>query len=467
MARELPTSKYYFLIQRASIGGIVILLALFSMSVRADFAPRRAFKKITVDPALIEQWRPFEGKIVNRITFSGLERSKERAIRWLLRTNEGAPLSVEVLAVDLQRLYNTSVLYEISPRVVPSPGMADKVDLEISLKDKWTLLPIAGAIGGGGSLTYGAGLYDSNLGGYFVNALLLGYNYNGIFSYVISLSQEYIAGTPMMGQLALSDEVTPVVIHHIDGSAAGQFVWRRHRERLMWGYHFDERIRLQIFADHYRDSLSETNGVQASVYSGSQYRLEPRLVLGRVNFTDYLENGAELTLRPSSANFLGSAPNYQSLEISYKSVFLQPNQDTLAIYLNGSVMSPHTPPPYQFQVGGYSNVRGYIDSRQVGPYMFHANFEYRPLLYTDHWEFLSLDLVAIQGCVFTDVGSAWGDAVLTGDEGAKQINPLWSVGAGVRLNLVRFAGATARLDVARTIRPDEGWGMAFGVGQFF
>jgi outer membrane translocation and assembly module TamA len=33
--------------------------------------------------------------------------------------------------------------------------------------------------------------------------------------------------------------------------------------------------------------------------------------------------------------------------------------------------------------------------------------------------------------------------------------------------MVKFSGAILRLDLARTISPDEGLGFSFGIGQFF
>jgi hypothetical protein len=65
------------------------------------------------------------------------------------------------------------------------------------------------------------------------------------------------------------------------------------------------------------------------------------------------------------------------------------------------------------------------------------------------------------------VGSAFGDSSLTGDQGTKNIDFLWSAGLGFRANFLHFAGAIIRFDLARTVHPDEGLGLSFGVGQFF
>jgi outer membrane protein assembly factor BamA len=75
--------------------------------------------------------------------------------------------------------------------------------------------------------------------------------------------------------------------------------------------------------------------------------------------------------------------------------------------------------------------------------------------------------MVVQGCLFTDAGSAWGDSSLTGETQAAQFHMLWSAGAGLRINMVKFAGAILRLDWAQTLSPNEGVGFSLGIGQFF
>jgi len=149
---------------------------------------------------------------------------------------------------------------------------------------------------------------------------------------------------------------------------------------------------------------------------------------------------------------------------SYKYVTVLPNQANFGFFVGATASTP-APSPYQPEVGGYYNLRGYIDSREVGPYNMYSSVEYRPLLMTTHlW---IADLLVIQGCLFTDAGSAWGDTTLTGESANLHPNILWSAGLGLRFNFLHFAGAILRLDAARTINPDEGFGISFGVGQFF
>lgn len=423
------------------------------------------------DTSLVARLEKFNGAVVSRLSFLGLVRTKEQAARWLMKTTEGQVFDSDQLARDIQALYNTGDLYDVQAQVDWSQTQHGQIDVIITLKDKWTLLPFAGVQGGGGALTYGGGLFDTNLFGYFINGMIQFYNYNGVFSYNVLAYQEYVKGTQTMASTSVSNNVNPTIIYNLDRSSAGNYAWDRQQEEIMVGTHLygnGQLVRLFFTGDVYTDDMVSNVGVNAFTDNGVQYRFQPRAIFGRANIVEYLENGTELTIHPSAANFFGPVAAYQGLDVNYKYVKILPHGANFGFNIFAGSMS-QAPPPYEYQVGGYSNLRGYANSRQTGPYIAVESIEYRPLIYKTRWSPLGIDLdwVVLQGCIFSDAGSAWGDATLTGDPGSQEFRPLWSAGAGVRLNFLHFAGAIMRLDFARTINPDEGWGVSFGVGQFF
>jgi hypothetical protein len=431
---------------------------------------------VQLDTSIEERFKNLDGKIVADVDILGLVRTKGQAVHWLMKTNSGKVFSSHQLAVDIQTLYNTANLYDIN---VQAGALADgRVLVRVTVSDKWTLLPFAGVQGGGGSLTVGGGIYDTNLLGYFINAIFNGYVYNGAFSYDINLYQEYVAGTETMAMVDLSDNINPAIIHNDNGEAAGSYAWQRRQQEVMVGTHLlgqdvgglinGSLVRALLYIDYFQDSIRDVQGVNAFVLEGRQYRLHPKLIFGRVNLINYLEEGQEFTVQGQFNNPLGGeVVPYQGFEISYKAVMNINNRDNWAYFIDGGVMNS-VPPPYEYTLGGYYNVRGFIDNRQIGHDMVHGSLEYRPLLFERNIPFFfDVGRVVVQGCIFTDGGSAWGDSVLTGDQALEKPRLLWSAGLGLRGNFLHFAGATVRLDVARTIQPDEGWGIAFGVGQFF
>lgn len=447
-----------------SIASFILTLALCSFA--SAFGGKIPPSSAILDQEIIENFKQYDGKIIGKVNIIGLRRTHERALLWIMKSTEGKIFSSETLAKDKQTIANTGNLYDIYPSVKLSQDRTDQIDLTIDVRDKWTLLPVFGSQGGGGSIVYGGGVVESNLAGYLINSQAIGYNYNGIFSYDLNFNQEYIAGTQTMGSFDWSNNINPTIIHNIDGSAAGDFTWQRQQEEFMIGTHFDGPIRLLLTSDLYYDNLLLVTNVNATTFGGIQYRFHPSVIFGRANIQEFLENGYELTLHPNAANFFGPAQAYQGFEASFKQVYVLPHYGNFAYFIFAGAMSL-APAPYEFEVGGYTNVRGFITARQIGPYVTYSNVEYRPLLFKYRFKAPYIDLVAVQGCVFNDVGSAFGDSTLTGDQGAKNINLLWSAGLGLRANFLHFAGAIVRLDVARTVHPDEGLGLSFGVGQFF
>jgi len=417
----------------------------------------------------LQKWDAYDGMTIEKLDVDGLVRTRPQTIMWLIYSKPGDPFNSLKLATDLQTLFNTGNLYDLKGEVMPSAD-GKGVDVRIMLLDKWTLFPVFGAQGGGGSFTLGGGVFESNLLGYMVNASALLWTFNNTTSYDLNTNQEYFHGSNIMWSLDVQDSIEPQNPRTSTNNTPGIFAWRRQQKEIMLGTHFEGPIRAFMYASIYQDSIFENDGnyFHPSTAPGLQQRVYPKLIYGRVNWSNFLENGYELTIQPTFANLLGSGPEYVALEADFKRVAIvgSKKRDNLAAYFSVSTMG-NGGPNYQYQVGGYYNVRGYADMREFGRRMAFTNLEYRPFIGSYRWQLFGIDLMAVQGCVFTDAGSAWGDSSLTGEAQAMIFRPLWSAGVGLRVNMVKFAGTIMRLDWARTISPDEGIGFSFGVGQFF
>ena len=98
-----------------------------------------------------------------------------------------------------------------------------------------------------------------------------------------------------------------------------------------------------------------------------------------------------------------------------------------------------------------------VNGQFRGDHMWVVNMELRTTL-------LEKRLLAVQGNVFTDLGKTW-DAESFGSDGFK--SPFISYGAGLRVILPTVYRAILRIDFARTQEPIRGYGVNFGVQQFF
>jgi outer membrane protein assembly factor BamA len=417
----------------------------------------------------------FNGSVIHEIRIHGLKWTKDRAVRMLLSQHEGDTFDAETWLKGIHKLYDTTVLYDVRTIIQPlESGSATRaannaetpskiILIDMTIRDRWTLLPFGIAQAGGGSDNVGAGIADVNFLGYFTQVAASYSTFNGTGSYDFNLYQEFILDTEFIGGLDISETGTPVDLQKNDGTSIGSFTWQRHQDQLLFGRKFEPKIRLFSYFEYFQDEMvSNMQAPEVKVYSGGQYRVRPVLIVGRSELTNFLEEGSEFTLAPTSANFF--APNeYSQFVMTYKKVFLRQNTN-YAFFFNGGAMT-HAPIPYLFRLGGYDTVRGFSTNRAIGRYYLNANLEYRAYI-ARYYSWLTGDIV-FQSCIFQDMAQMWNSADLQQSRRVNSSLGLLSDGIGMRFNFQRFAGAILRLDFARTVIPNEGWGVAFGVGQFF
>jgi outer membrane protein assembly factor BamA len=410
----------------------------------------------------LERLQPFDGRKIREIRVRGLKRTKERAVRWLLSQREGDVFSGATWLKGIHKLYNTTVVYDIFTDIRQvGPG---EIDIDLSLSDRWTLMPFGIAQAGGGSNNLGGGIWEANVLGYFGQMGASYSVFNNVASYDFNIYQEFFLDTDFIWGLDISGTGVPVELQRNDGSSLGSFTWNRQQEQFLIGHKFEPKIRLFAYLEYYNDAMVSNSGApEARVYSSGQYRVRPTLILGRSELTNFLEQGFELTLAPTSANFLSGSKQYSTMVATYKRVFLDQNTN-YAMFINAGAMS-RAPIPYLFRLGGYDTVRGFTTNRAIGRYYFDHTLEYRPYLTR-----LFLPLfgeAVIQGALFEDAAFMWDSSDLSQTRRINSEISLFSAGFGIRINLLRFAGCILRLDAAKTLSPSEGWGGSLGVGQFF
>lgn len=117
-----------------------------------------------------------DGPVINSISISGLRRTTENTIRKIiLPIRAGAPYTEETDEIIIQKLRATGIF---NPEIRIVSRMAENlVDIEIQVKDRWTLIPIPiVSIGGNDSWKAGVLVIEGNLLG-LNKTLGLGYFY--------------------------------------------------------------------------------------------------------------------------------------------------------------------------------------------------------------------------------------------------------------------------------------------------
>jgi hypothetical protein len=425
------------------------------------FAARPLNESTTFDlSSLVE----YEGKEISEIQFHGLIWTQENAIRWLLGGEKGEKFNIEKWKIGLHKIYNTGVLYDLKTEVTFKEDGTLKIDF--SAIDKWPILPYVNFQGGGGAANLGLGILHTNLFGYFTNGTFNFSSFNGFFAYDVNLSQEWIGKTDYVALVDISRTGYPISVLNPTGQIVENFSWYRNQQQIMAGKRIGDSIRFYNYLEFYQDTLTQdSDAMVASVNSQFQFRYRPTIIFGRSNWTNFLEQGYELNFSPWVANFW-SKDIYAGFSASLKQVFIISKNDNLAYIVNIAATTSRNL-PYQYHLGGYDTARGFNSYRFLGSYLFNSTVEYRPYLWSDRFSFLGVDQIALQGCLFIDMGVLVNDSAAVHSELKNRSLGLLSAGLGLRLNFVRFAGAILRFDFARTISPDEGFGFSFGIGQFF
>jgi len=413
----------------------------------------------------VEALKPYEGAVIHEIHVHGLKWTKEKAVRWLLSEHEGDTFDAEKWLVGIHKLYDTTVLYN----VITSIKRIDdhQIDIDVAIADRWTLMPFAIAQAGGGSNNVGGGIFEANFLGYFAQVSASYSTFDNVATYDFNIYQEFFLDTNYIWGIDISETGTPVSLQDNSGDSLGDFTWSRQQYQLLLGDKMQikgEKIRLFSYFEYYRDRMVDNSQApEVYVYSGPQYRIRPVLIMGRSELTNFLEQGHEWTIAPTTANFFGYPKSYSTFVTTYKKVFLDANTN-YAFFINTGAMTS-APIPYLFRLGGYDTVRGFSTNRAIGRYYINDNLEYRP--YLTRFPLPLIGEVVMQGNIFTDSAIMWNSSDLAQTRGVNSELTLLSVGTGVRFNFMRFAGAILRIDFARTVTPDEGWGASLGVGQFF
>ncbi|MGZ3654060.1 MAG: BamA/TamA family outer membrane protein [Bdellovibrionota bacterium] len=440
----------------------------------ALLGPMPAFAKAPEpgSDVVAELYPQYDGIPVGKITIVGLKRSRESFVRWMLGARIGEPFDSQTWQTGIEHLYKTESVYDLHTAIDKvSVNGHEELLIQLSLEDKWTLFPYFDIQGGGGSVSYTAGIFDTNLLGTFTNVYLGGGYLDGEYSYELGASQKWFLQSTYSLAIDISKISQPVGLQNSAGNLLQTFTWARARQAATLGKQNGERVYWELGFEAFRDTLRETS-LRTSTFlfnNMEQFRITPSFHLWKVSHSDYLEQGHELIVSGFDANPANPDRDYHGVQAAWKQVIFLPDTRNIAYYLGFSHMTS-APVAYQFRLGGFDSVRGFGVNRIFGLDSARANFEYRSTILIAKMPFFDLDRMVLQGAFFSDLGNSWNSAGIdlsTGQNTQKDTRFLYSAGAGLRAIFLHFANATVRLDVARAIVPQEGFNVGFGVGQFF
>jgi len=406
------------------------------------------------------------GKTVSSISISGNKKTKDKIILRELLIDENQPLNIENAQTSLQRLKNLRIFERVDFVYVENADQT--IDVQITIKDRWTIIPIIKVGGGGGSTFYTVGTYDVNTMGKYLETGGQYQNVNGKNGGVVWFRNPRFLNKRLLLGMDIWHFMLNQPTYDLNGDLYGTYNNTKNRIHLFTKFEINTGLffgaGLDIVEDKFDDfGLTDEQEIANNKVSfelpedTKQNFVELNGQLGELNYDQYLVSGQQtnIDMRITQKN-LGSDDN--SVEVVGKFTYFArfPHRQNIGI----NVVAGHSNTRFlqnYFFLGGLSEVRGYVDRRFKGTNFWRSSVEYRIPSYRSKYFIL-------QHVVFTDFGQISNDAA---NLLSNKSNEFTSVGTGLRFIAPKIYRFNARLDLAQTFGDTDNLDFSFGLQQFF
>ncbi len=412
-------------------------------------------------------------RILTRINVDGLNKTSESVVLSELDVTIGKELTPSDLGESFKRLYNLRIFSSIKFDL-KKEGTNGTI-LTIHLKERWTLIPIAKAQGGGGITQFTLGAYDINSLGTFIEFGAQYENLNGNSGFV-----QWFRNPKLFGQrLRLGYDIWNVTRNRSlftnsvpDGEVAEEIGgYTEHLERynffldkefVYWfnlGIGF-ERKRNVANTNDVSDEIrvkNDDNGIQMPGVL-DEYAYYSYFRLGRLNYKNYLVDGfqSDWNFRIGDSGIGGNESSRRVTQTTRYFILLPYEQNIGFNFSLGHTNSDNF--QNNFFVGGLSHVRGFQDGQFIGQNFWQANFEYRVTS-------LRFRHFIVQQNLFFDIGNVSDEFSHLFSNSPK--DPFQSIGTGVRIISPKIFRFNLRIDIAKAINYNKVTDISFGLQQFF
>lgn len=405
--------------------------------------------------------------VVDRIEIEGLWRTRPVVVLRELLFEPEDVLREEAIAESTVRLRNLQLFSEVAIDVTEMENRRALVTIRVV--EKWTIIPIFKAGGGGGVNFLTIGAFDVNTFGRYLE---LGGQYERLGqtnSGVLWFRDPRFLGR----RLRVGGDFWSLArnrrLYDQDAELTGGYTHSRLRAHLFFDRELNPHLTagggIDLTSDSYSREDLEQDARDRSIANGlplpdGESHISPYLTLhlGRLNFDNYLVAGNLTEIRLAYGIALDdSSENHVMGELSQRFFFLLP-RFWGNIGVQGVLgQSTSNSPAFQYYIGGLDAVRGYFDGQFLSPAFWRLNLEYRVASIQTEW-------FVLQHVFFSDVGNIGDDLylALSSDE-----HPFVGYGLGVRLISPRVHRFNVRFDYALVTGRDGPGGISFGFQHFF
>ncbi len=416
----------------------------------------------------------YKGFIIRQIEIQGNEKTKSFIIRIILKLKEGDTFDPERFRRSIQRLWNTDSFYLVQYKIIPLDGRDLKII--VTVKDKWSLLPIISFRSGGGVTLFRAGFKESNLLGELKELGGVYENISGEHFGSLWYEDRYFLKTHIRFRVNLFSNGFVDTFYNSNRDTLLQLITRADGGSIE--FHFpivEDLVKLSFAYSIFREQIDRnaflndpTRNTNEFINFGSVDQFITKtfiqMTFGTIDLLeDYYHQGQELSLSLefSDRNLL-SEESFVYVKLDGRIFILLKNDVTMAHHL--ALWTSFTDNFYRkYFLGGFNSLRGFLGTRFHGDNLYFYNFEVRiPFFKGDLWFIKDFLGTAVP---FFDVGYAWDGSYFgknTFDSYAAD------VGLGLRFKIRRIRDAQFRIDFAISLHPTElDTFVSTGLLQFF
>jgi outer membrane protein assembly factor BamA len=406
------------------------------------------------------------------VELSGVRHTKASAVRRLMSTRGGTTLDEETLRRDVARLRSTGILYDVEERTVAGP---DGTRVELSLKDRWTLLPVFGLRRGGGRTAARVGVSDHNAFGQLfslygeltsnANVPFFGHGPEDRLGSFVYVRVPRAFGSRFTPGISWTREFLDYARYATDGRPTFLYDRQRHELRFETRYEvtdvFSATAGVTLSRDGFSPSpLSPSQGALPDSARGTWLVLGTQLGTVEEQISMLRGTQLEVTVAHAVRGALGGDVSATTVGATLRSFWVPSAGKNLCAQIVARATTGQSD-ALLFRAGGLREIRGFPDAFFQGQQLVHGNLEMRAdVLRT---KLLVPAIGQIAG--FTDFG--WVGSRAAGVAGLPYSGPVASAGVGARWIPIPFARAVGRLDVAVGMYPERRVDVSLGGQQFF
>jgi outer membrane protein insertion porin family len=402
--------------------------------------------------------------IVDEIEILGLWRTKPSVVMRELLFSENDILTTRDLLTSVQRLKNLRIFSKVIPLLKLKPG--NKVKLTLQLEEKWTTIPFFNISGGGGTTYAYGGVYDINTFGRFIETGARYDNWNGRHGGVVWMRNPRFFNQRLLFGADLWKTKRVRQLYASNSESQGHYVLDTKKINLIIKKELTPEFQVGVEVELNKNNIidQETNSLTDNkTISQLNNNQEHTAIfntafveLGKLDYDNYLVEGKFSKFSVKHANqSLGSDISATQIDWFNRIFWRLPYKANAGLRFNFGWTNTKEI-QYLYYIGGFNNVRGYLDGQFRSNTYWQANVEYRIPSYRSHW-------LVLQHIFFIDAAGTGSHL-----EDLKQNKMQYSsAGIGLRIISPRIYRFNGRIDFALFTSGESPSYISFGSQQYF